>query len=258
MSILPPVPYRIPIADPRSMLIERSWQQFMEALRIRVGGGDATPIDEQEAQQIQGIFDTPWQPVFGGLAERLHRVEELVALDTEKDANGLLRRIALLEQQLAITTHGGVNGELAKRLAFLEEQFVLAADDHAAVMGLLEERVFESFTITGTGFTTLVTGLAFILVERREVVTLFLPNLTGTSNDTTFTLTGLPTTATPFQETLHPLTIQDNGAVALGTLRLNAGSTIIDLFPIISGGSWTASGTKRLFPTWLSYALVTP
>ena len=48
MALLPPIPYRSPMLDPAG-LVTRNWQQFLEALLVRVGGiGDITPNDELE------------------------------------------------------------------------------------------------------------------------------------------------------------------------------------------------------------------
>ena len=113
----------------------------------------------------------------------------------------------------------------------------------------------DTFTITGTGFTVNPTGTArYVILEK--MVLLFLPTLTGTSNATTFTLTGLPAAIQPTQTSWHFARSEDNGISVFGELRVNAGSTTIDVFNGIAAGVWTALGTKTLFPTWLAYALL--
>jgi hypothetical protein len=114
-----------------------------------------------------------------------------------------------------------------------------------------------TFTITGTGFTVNPTATARY-VSLGNVVILFLPELTGTSNATTFTLTGLPATIVPTQTSNHIVTITDGQSGATdgyGLLRLSGGSaTITMISPVTSDGSWTATGTKTLYATSLTYA----
>ena len=112
----------------------------------------------------------------------------------------------------------------------------------------------STFTITATGFTTSVTGTArYVLLG--TIVVLFIPQLTGTSNATTMTLTGLPTAIQPTQTAFEELRVADNGIDILGIARLNAGSTTIDLFSSVTLGIWTASGTKTVYPLYICYHL---
>ena len=115
----------------------------------------------------------------------------------------------------------------------------------------------STFTITGTGFAVNPTATARY-IQLGMVVVLFLPELTGTSNATTFTLTGLPAGIVPTQLSNHIVTITDGqgGATdAYGLMRLSGGSSIITMIcPVISDGSWTATGTKTLYATSVTYA----
>lgn len=114
-----------------------------------------------------------------------------------------------------------------------------------------------NFTIIGTGFTENPTATARY-VTLGHVVILFLPELAGTSNATTFTLTGLPVPIVPTQTSNHIVTITDGqgGATdAYGLLQLNGGSATIQMLsPVSSDQTWTASGTKRLYATSITYA----
>ena len=112
-----------------------------------------------------------------------------------------------------------------------------------------------SFTVTGTGFTVPPTGTARY-VRAGNLVSLFVPVLTGTSNATTFTLTGLPAAVTPTQTVLVPVLIDDNTVTALGLARLTAASTTITLFTGAFSAVWTAAGTKTLYFSSLTYGLV--
>lgn len=113
------------------------------------------------------------------------------------------------------------------------------------------------FTITGTGFAVNPTATARYVTIGNAVI-LFIPELTGTSNIATFTLTGLPAGIVPTQTSNHVVTITDGqgGATdAYGLLRLSAGSaTITMISPITSDGTWTATGTKTLYATSITYA----
>ena len=111
-----------------------------------------------------------------------------------------------------------------------------------------------TFTITATGFTTTVTGTArYVLLG--TIVILFIPSLTGTSNATTLTLTGLPSAIQPTQTSFEELRVADNGVDILGIARLNSGSTTIDLFSSIALGVWTIVGTKTIYPLYICYHL---
>lgn len=112
-----------------------------------------------------------------------------------------------------------------------------------------------TFTITGTGFAANPTGTARY-VQVGPLVTLFIPALTGTSNAATFTLTGLPAGIAPGQTAFDLIRGEDNGALSSRFLRLNSGSTTIDLFPNIGLGNWTAAGTKSISAKYITYSLV--
>jgi hypothetical protein len=105
----------------------------------------------------------------------------------------------------------------------------------------------SSFTLTLTGFTATITGTAVYSLSN-NVVTLYLPVLTGTSNAITMTGTGLPAEITP--TTTHfglPCIGEDNGSVLTSTTRADIKSTgVIDFFKDFSGTGWTNSGTKGL------------
>jgi hypothetical protein len=111
-----------------------------------------------------------------------------------------------------------------------------------------------TFTATGTGFTANPTGTArYYLVG--SLVFLFLPELTGTSNATSFTITGMPAGITPTRTSYQVVPIVDNSVAAFGLVRLNASSTTIDLFPNAAAGNWTNANTKTSPACWLCYAL---
>lgn len=112
-----------------------------------------------------------------------------------------------------------------------------------------------TFSVGTTGFSVDPTGDATYVLIGLGVI-LFLPQLTGTSDATTFTVTGLPAGLTPVKTTDHVVRIVDNGTAAFGIARLTDGSTTVTLFPNAAAGNWTNSGTKTLIATMIAYNLV--
>jgi hypothetical protein len=109
-----------------------------------------------------------------------------------------------------------------------------------------------TFTITATGFTTSVTGTAR-WVKNGKAITLFIPTLTGTSNATTMTLTGLPASIQPTQTFFEEKRMTDNGIDVTGVMRFNNASGTIDLFSSVALGVWTALGTKTFYAAYVTY-----
>lgn len=110
-----------------------------------------------------------------------------------------------------------------------------------------------TFTVTGTGFTVAPTGTARY-VRLGKLVLLEIPDLTGTSNTTAFTLTGLPAGLVAAQATYRPLLVADNGVQQVGFVVVD-GSTTLTLYPGAATFVWTASGTKTILAVALSYRL---
>lgn len=120
----------------------------------------------------------------------------------------------------------------------------------AARIEALEDLAYEegSFVLSGTGFTTVPTGTA---TYRRfgQLVSLFIPTIGATSNATSFTLTGLPTSLWPQVQTGHELcTIIDNGVRAVGAANVQATGVIVVYATInnIAPNAWTAAGAKNI------------
>jgi hypothetical protein len=103
-----------------------------------------------------------------------------------------------------------------------------------------------SFTVTYTGFSSAVTATATYRKQGR-IVTLYIPTASGTSNATTFTITGLAAEVVPLQSVTWPVTIQNSGTAAFGQISTGASTTTLTLLPTSGLTSWTASGTKGLF-----------
>ena len=115
-----------------------------------------------------------------------------------------------------------------------------------------------TFTITYTGFTANPTATA-AWARTGNVVTLFLPGGTGTSNATTFTATGLPAAINPVRAQLCCITNIIDNSVSSGPAcaTVNPGETITFSKGPQQGVPWTNSGTKGIQSTGcnISYIL---
>mgnify|MGYP000473453951 CR=1 FL=1 len=112
----------------------------------------------------------------------------------------------------------------------------------------------SSFTATATGMTTAPTGSVTYAVAGNLVVLDF-PAISGTSNATTFTLTGVPAALRPATAKLARVTITDNtGTAAHGMARIETDGTI-SLFVNAALGAFTGSGTKSITACSVAYTL---
>jgi hypothetical protein len=104
------------------------------------------------------------------------------------------------------------------------------------------------FTGTLTGYASLPTGdVVWTKLGRR--VTIYNPtSILGTSNATTLTMTGVPSSITPATGGKHcPVILIDNGVVVSGLANIT--STVITYYmgsPLTTSG-FTGSGSKGLF-----------
>lgn len=117
--------------------------------------------------------------------------------------------------------------------------------------------VSGTFTATGTGFAANPTATARYKVEN-GFVNLYIPqaSLTGTSNSTDFTVTGLPASIAPstiLQKNLPLGEGLDNGAATNISAVINTAGGLINLYKGNLGTSWTASGTKTLRTSEFNY-----
>lgn len=111
-------------------------------------------------------------------------------------------------------------------------------------------------TLTGTGFTANPTVSAKYKMVNGQVF-LYIPQggISGTSNATTFTITGLPAAIRPTStHILSAIQMQDAGGTVLGSASINAVGSITFGKGLL-GGAWTASGAKALYSTEFSWSL---
>lgn len=114
---------------------------------------------------------------------------------------------------------------------------------------LLLTNVIASGTFTGTltGCTTSPTQLISYRITGNIVSLVFAGALSGTSNSTSMTITGLPTAIQTVGATSFPCMVTDNGVDRLGVASVNVG-TIFFLNTSATGAAsltgFTAAGTK--------------
>ena len=119
------------------------------------------------------------------------------------------------------------------------------------------EQVFltANFTCTGTGFTVNPTGTATYRVTG-SIVTVQYPLLSGTSNATTFTITGAPNAIKPTTgKPAYTVGVQDNGGATV-TGRADVGTDgVITLYLAMATTAFTNSGTKSTTGFTITYNL---
>jgi hypothetical protein len=79
--------------------------------------------------------------------------------------------------------------------------------------------------------------------------------LTGTSDATTFTITGIPAFISPVSVKVLGLLDGIDNTAAVNVVAYYSGSNVITLYNGHYGTAWTNSGTKTLRSSELSYAM---
>lgn len=102
-----------------------------------------------------------------------------------------------------------------------------------------------TFTGTLTGMTGSVTGTCR-WNRVGNIVQLFLPIMTGTSNTTALTMTGLPAVIQPARTQAFPVAEIENNTILTGTFAGQVAAASGTVTFLINGNAtgWTASGTK--------------
>jgi hypothetical protein len=114
----------------------------------------------------------------------------------------------------------------------------------------------DTFTGTLTGCTTSPTA-TFLYRKVNNIVTLWTDsNLTGTSNTTAMTITGVPAAIRPTtQKSVGGCDLTDNGIAVVGTAYIGTGGAITFSVETVSGtkvipSTFTNSGTKGINTGW--------
>jgi hypothetical protein len=111
-----------------------------------------------------------------------------------------------------------------------------------------------SFVLTLTGMTAGTTG-SIGYVANGHGVTLNSAAITGTSNATTMTGTGLPAFLAPAAASINTMIVEDGSANSLGTFSVGT-NAVITFKKDVTGAAFTASGTKGLPGCAFSYPLL--
>jgi hypothetical protein len=128
-------------------------------------------------------------------------------------------------------------------------------------IGLIDASGPQLRTITVPSFTATLTGCTSSptytvrYVKHGNTVTLEIPDVAGTSNATTKTLTGLPAELQPASRKQALLaSVQDNGGTLTPALVRIQGASIA-YFANASGAAFTAKGTFSAQPVLVTYTL---
>lgn len=103
---------------------------------------------------------------------------------------------------------------------------------------------YISYTPTYTGFSADPTSVVARYTLMGKVCSVYLRATPGTSNATSFTVT-LPFAAANTAIQTHVIVATDNGANSSGRVSTRVNSAIMDVYPTVTGTSWTASGLKN-------------
>jgi hypothetical protein len=111
-----------------------------------------------------------------------------------------------------------------------------------------------TFVATGTGFTVAPTA-TYGYSQNGKTVTIDLgisSLVSGTSNATAFTVTGMPQALWPASDKDFFTKIIDNGVAAIGLIRVKT-TGVIEVYATLIGNVFTAAGTKALEPSSITY-----
>jgi hypothetical protein len=88
----------------------------------------------------------------------------------------------------------------------------------------------------------------------RTVMLVTSASLTGTGGTTTMTMTGLPAFLCPVTAQTVMCSVVNNSVSAGGTGYMTVSTAgVVTVYPTIAAGAWTASGTKAILPTPISW-----
>lgn len=178
-----------------------------------------------------------------GAAAKDHSIELIIAHQVDINscrANGYA--VEFVKNDPASAT--AVDGHIGNQIYLLGSTPENCSNE--TVIFYTDTRVRGSFvgTLTGVSGGPVTSTLPYDISGRS--VTLYHPQLSGTSDATTKTITGAPAAITPSVQQHFTVRVHDNGGSAVwGTGRVET-SGVITLFPVAAGGNWTASGTMTL------------
>ncbi len=111
-----------------------------------------------------------------------------------------------------------------------------------------------AFTLGFTGFSANPASISAKFSITGNICHLTIRSaVTGTSNSTGFTLTGLPVAAANTIASIGPAQVQNNGTIAVGYIVIDPNETFIYVCINTGGSSWTNSGNKACHIAAISY-----
>jgi hypothetical protein len=136
-----------------------------------------------------------------------------------------------------------------------QSQVKLVSATQALVMKLPEQSS-GTVTLTLTGCTTSPTiDLKWVKIGKVVTISPNANNISGTSNSTSKTLTGLPSSLAPSATYYdHGISVDNGGAATISAVNIVA-TGAIGLQPTTASATWTASGIMIFYPK--SYTYVT-
>jgi hypothetical protein len=198
---------------------------------------DDVPSNQNTAQQFRLKHTTP----------------ALTFEETDGTANNKIWRLKVNGDQLLLTILN--DAESVETTVFTFDRTGTTVDQlsfagqYLRVNGVLvATQESGSFTATLTGFTTAVTGTIKWRRTGSKYTFIAESAITGTSNTTAMTMTGLGAIFPAITIGYQPTVMTDNGAVTVGTARLTTTALVFGVG--LAGGNFTNSGTKGLPAGW--------
>jgi hypothetical protein len=111
-----------------------------------------------------------------------------------------------------------------------------------------------TYTATALGVSGTVNGTVGYAKDGNRV-TLDFPTISGTSDATTFSLTGGPNAIKPLANRFVIVRAQDNGGAYVPAVAQVGTNGVVTIYANLSGGTFTASGTKSIGAGSVSYLL---
>lgn len=114
---------------------------------------------------------------------------------------------------------------------------------------------YDSFILTLTGCTTAPTYQAYVSKTGKGVILDLKAAVTGTSNTTAKTLTGVPAAYRPTTASYAYAIAVDNGGAGVMGIAVIESTGVVTLYPTLNSVSWTNSGTFSFGRVTLVYTL---
>jgi len=157
---------------------------------------------------------------------------EAFSLDLLSDAESVRSNV------LTITRSGAANGvaNFAANVLFINSLRVATTQA-------------SSFTATLTGMSAATTGTLQYEISGQHILLWASSAITGTSNSTAFTITGLPA-AVQQNPVVVPCVLTNNGTSVMGSATLSGSTITFAMGSPLSATGFTSSGTKGLPAGW--------